>query len=88
MPAFDFSESAEFTRNWSKLGLTDADLAKLQLRLMANPQEGRVIPGTGGHRKLRIRLPARGKRGGGRVIYIIFWAEQLIRLANVYAKNQ
>jgi hypothetical protein len=34
-----------------------------------DPEAGAVVPGTGGLRKMRIRLEGRGKRGGGRVIY-------------------
>jgi hypothetical protein len=48
----------------------------LQQHLMANPEAGVVIPGTGGLRKLRLGDSARqkGKRGGLRIIY--FWWQQ------------
>lgn len=44
---------------------------QLQLELLANPDAGDVIEGTGGLRKLRRPDPRRGKgkRGGLRVIY-------------------
>ena len=54
------------------------NLAALQLRLMINPEEGKVIPGSKGLRKLRIRAIGRGKRGGARVIYVVYRTKQLI----------
>ena len=53
--------------------LDDAGFARLQQQLMANPEAGDVIQGTGGLRKLRFADARRGKgkRGGLRVIY--YW---------------
>ncbi|MEO6967306.1 MAG: hypothetical protein ABI132_02465 [Rhodanobacteraceae bacterium] len=41
----------------------DAEIAELQL-MLAEPEAGDVIPGSGGCRKLRWRVQGRGKRGG------------------------
>jgi mRNA-degrading endonuclease RelE of RelBE toxin-antitoxin system len=49
--------------------LNDDEYRELQKALMDNPETGKVIPGSGGVRKLRWRAPGRGKRGGYRVIY-------------------
>lgn len=60
------------TRLFTKLVLeylSDEDFGALQRALMANPEAGPVIPGSGGVRKLRWAAPGRGKRGGYRVIY-------------------
>jgi mRNA-degrading endonuclease RelE of RelBE toxin-antitoxin system len=43
----------------------------LQLTLLLRPEQGAVIPGSGGLRKIRWGVDGRGKRGGVRVIY--FW---------------
>ena len=53
--------------------LDDEGFRDLQNSLMANPEAGDVIEGTGGLRKLRQADPRRGKgkRGGLRVIY--YW---------------
>lgn len=88
MEPYDFKEMGDFTRNWHILGLTDDDLSALQLRLMMNPEEGKVIPGGKGLRKIRIGSSGRGKRGGARVIYLVYQLRQLIVLHNVYAKNE
>ena len=55
--------------------LDDAGFGRLQKTLMANPEAGEVIQGTGGLRKLRFSDARRskGKRGGLRVIYY-YWA--------------
>ena len=52
-----------------RLQFTDEELRALQNDLLKNPRRGDVIKGSGGLRKIRIPMPGRGKRGGGRVIY-------------------
>jgi hypothetical protein len=88
MQVYDFREKPPFTREWHRLRLTDEDLAALQLRLMINPEEGKVIPGKRGLRKLRIRVAGRGKRGGARVLYVVYHIIRLIEFHEVYAKNE
>ena len=68
-----FIYTAPFRSCWKAMGLSDEDLLTLEEVLLRNPQRGDVIEGTGGARKLRIRLNNnRGKSGGGRVIYLAF----------------
>jgi hypothetical protein len=43
----------------------------LQHSLIANPEAGDVIPGSGGVRTLRLGVGGRGKRGGIRAIYLL-----------------
>jgi hypothetical protein len=51
--------------------ITMPGISQLQVALMANPEAGDLIEGTGGLRKLRFgdSRRSKGKRGGLRVIY-------------------
>ena len=80
-------ETSIFTRQ-VEASLDADEYWLLQVHLMAHPTAGRLIPGSGGLRKLRWGLRGRGKRGGARVIY--YWrvgAAQLY-LLYLYAKNE
>jgi hypothetical protein len=59
----------------------------LQQSLVANPEAGDVIPGSGGVRKLRWGATGRGKRGGLRVIYFLRLRSDEIWMLTLYAKN-
>ena len=67
---FSFAESSIFTRQVTEY-LTEAEYIALQNTLMANPEAGKVVAGSGGVRKLRWAAPGRGKSGGYRVIYFV-----------------
>ncbi len=78
----EFIETTIFTRVSRDL-LADEELRRLQTVLAAHPTMGKVIPGTGGLRKLRWVLGARGKRGGLRIIY--YWVTQDDQIFLLYA---
>ena len=80
-----FVESPWFDA-WREQHLDDEAFRLFQDELLANPESGDLIPGSGGLRKLRIPLPGRGKRGGARVIYH-YWINHRIYLLYAYAKN-
>ena len=70
--------------------LTDESFRSFQLMLMASPQAGDVIEGTGGLRKVRFADKARGKgkRGGLRVIYYWWVSGEQFWLFTVYNKDE
>jgi len=83
----EFIELPQFHKNWNELGLDEESLRMLQIQLLKNPQAGDVVPGTGGLRKYRFRLPNRGKSGGARVLYVDFVAYEKIYLITAYSKS-
>jgi hypothetical protein len=70
--------------------LNDERFRDLQNSLMANPEAGDVIEGTGGLRKLRQADPRRGKgkRGGLRVIYYWWDGKRQFWLFTLYDKDE
>jgi mRNA-degrading endonuclease RelE of RelBE toxin-antitoxin system len=67
--------------------LSDEEYRRFQNILLERPDAGKVIPGSGGLRKLRWATEGRGKRGGLRVIYYWFTAKGTIILLFIYPKN-
>lgn len=82
-----FHETPTFTHRVIEL-LDDDSYAALQQHLIKRPAAGDLIRGSGGFRKIRWSAPGRGKRGGVRVIYYWWNAENLISMALIYAKNE
>lgn len=67
--------------------MTDDEYSELRWYLATEPERGKVIPGTGGVRKLRGRAGGRGKRGGYRVIYYVKHADGVIGMMTMRPKN-
>ena len=82
-----FEETPTFTRRVTEL-LDDDTYAALQQHLIQHPDAGDLIRGSGGFRKVRWSTTGRGKRGGVRVIYYWWNADQLISMVLIYAKNE
>lgn len=70
--------------------LDDEGFRDLQNSLMANPEVGDVIEGTGGLRKIRQADPRRGKgkQGGLRVIYYWWDGMRQFWLFTLYDKDE
>ena len=83
----EIRETSFFTKKIAKL-LDRESYRLLQLSLVAYPESGDLIRGSGGLRKIRWSGPGRGKRGGTRVIY--YWATEdgVILMLMAYAKNE
>ena len=68
--------------------LDDEETFELMDWLALNPDAGKVIPRSEGLRKLRWAAKGHGKRGGSRVIYFWWIADDKILLLDIYTKNQ
>ena len=75
-----------FERAAAKIWSEDERLALIDY-VARNPENGDVIPGTGGVRKLRWGRSGIGKRGGARVIYFYYDMDHPLYLLFAYAKS-
>jgi hypothetical protein len=80
-------EAPVFTRKIRAL-LSDVDYHRLQIELVVRPLAGKVIPGSGGLRKIRWHSHGKGKSGGIRVIYYVVTHENKLLMLYAYAKNE
>ena len=82
-----FIETPIFTKLVTDL-IPDDEYRKIQLALVLRPAAGKIIPGSGGLRKIRWRSSGSGKRGGLRLIY--FWdvQEDRIYMLLIYKKSK
>ena len=64
----EFIESTAFTKYVYDY-LSDDEYLGLQSFLLLYPESGKVVPGSGGVRKIRWAMTGKGKSGGVRVIY-------------------
>lgn len=83
----EFSETPSFT-NRVYVFLTEDEYRELQNRLIERPKLGRLIRGSGGLRKVRVKAAGRGKQGGARIIYYWFVADNEIFFLEIYGKNE
>lgn len=83
--AIEFIETSIFTKQINEIA-SDDELKDLQKELIANPDAGDLIVGTGGLQKIRMATGVRGKSGGARVIYFIA-TEEVIYLVLAYPKS-
>jgi hypothetical protein len=81
-----FIETPIFTEDVSQ-ELSLEDYRQLQLALMLRPEQGPIIVGSGGLRKIRWRRTGMGKRGGLRVIYYWEAASETFYMLTVYRKS-
>jgi len=84
-----FVELPAFARHLPEY-LDEDGFSALQNSLLADPEYGDVIQGTGGLRKVRFADPRRGKgrRGGLRVIYFWWEAGRQFWLFTLYGKDE
>ncbi|MBS0850148.1 type II toxin-antitoxin system RelE/ParE family toxin [Citrobacter sp. JGM124] len=82
-----FIETPIFERLIDDLLTTD-DYQRFQAYLLLDPHAGPTISHTGGCRKIRWSLPAKGKSGGIRVIYYYVAKNGTIHLLYAYPKSE
>ena len=82
-----FVETPVFTSEIKGL-LGAEEYRRLQIALVLRPEQGALIPRSGGLRKIRWGVAGRGKRGGMRVIYYWDPAEEMCYMLFAYPKTE
>jgi hypothetical protein len=80
-------ETSLFTKRIKEL-MTDELYSELKNTLVAYPESGKLIQGSGGLRKIRWGIASKGKRGGVRAVYYFANGKNQIFMLMVYAKNE
>jgi hypothetical protein len=85
-----FVQAQGFSDDWDGLGLTDDDLAALEIIIMSKPRGWPVVKGTGGLRKMRFSPPGygKGKSGALRALYVYFDEFGVVLLVACYPKSE
>ena len=83
----EFIEATAFTKYVYEY-LSDDEYLGLQSFLLQYPEAGKVVPGSGGVRKVRWAMSGIGKSGGVRVIYYFKRKEDEIWLLTIYSKSE
>lgn len=85
-----FIKTSSFTQILSDYFPSDDAYAEFQQSLLANPEQGTVMPGCGGLRKVRWPDPRRGKgkRGGLRIIYLQVPEASTVLFLDLYDKDE
>jgi mRNA-degrading endonuclease RelE of RelBE toxin-antitoxin system len=68
--------------------LSEDEYLGLQSFLLQYPESGKVVPGSGGIRKVRWAISGKGKSGGVRVIYYFKKKDDEIWLLTIYSKSE
>jgi hypothetical protein len=83
----EFIEAIAFTKYIYKY-LSEDEYLGLQAYLLEYPEAGKVVPGSGGVRKVRWAISGKGKSSGVRVIYYFKRQQDEIWLLTIYSKNE
>ncbi len=83
----EFIETSIFTKLIYTY-LTDDEYVGLQGFLLKYPEAGKIVPASGGVRKLRWAIAGKGKRGGVRVIYYFKKQDNEIWMLTIYGKSE
>jgi hypothetical protein len=89
-----FVESSGFSDDRRRLErareLGHDDVVALEQSILADPEAGDLVPGTGGLRKIRVgqRGVGRGKRGGVRIYYLDLPRRGVTHLVAIFGKRE
>jgi len=82
-----FIETPIFSKEVQAL-LKDDEYKSLQVALLLRPEQGSIIPKSGGLRKVRWSSKGKGKQGGLRVIYYWDNKTESFYMLLIYSKSK
>jgi len=82
-----FIETPDFIKKIDKIASED-EFHQLQDELISNPLRGKIVKGTGGARKIRMKVKGRGKSGGARTIYYFLDLRGEVWFLDAYLKKE
>ncbi len=80
--------SRTYLKDLKRMRVSDAERDALEAAIASNPEEGDVMVGLKGVRKIRFAMGARGKSGGGRAVYYLTIGDDAAIILHAYAKNE
>lgn len=80
-------ESPIFQKLWP-LYWDEDERGEFAAHIAAHPDEGVVIRGSGGVRKIRWFRPGTGKSGGVRIVYLLRTENKELYLLTLFAKSE
>jgi len=80
-------EMEEYNKKSKEL-LDEDERENLKKYLAIMPTAGKIMPGTGGVRKIRWKIQGKGKRGGVRIIYYYHSELMPLFLITIFGKNE
>jgi len=83
----EFIEAVAFSKHVYDY-LSEDEYLGLQSYLLQYPESGKIVPGSGGVRKVRWAISGKGKSGGVRVIYYFKKKDDEIWLLTIYSKSE
>jgi mRNA-degrading endonuclease RelE of RelBE toxin-antitoxin system len=86
-PKMEFIEASVFTKYLYDY-LSEDEYVGLQSFLLQYPESGKVVPKSGGVRKIRWAMSGKGKSGGVQVIYYFKKQDDEIWLLTIYSKSE
>lgn len=81
-----FIETPDFIEKIDALAC-EKEFYELQHELISNPTRGKIVKGTGGARKIRMKLKGTGKSGGARTIYYYVDLRGEVWFLDIYLKK-
>lgn len=77
-----------YLKDLKRMRVSDTDRDALEAAIAANPEEGAMMVGLKGVRKIRFAMGNRGKSGGGRAVYYVMVGDDAAVILHAYAKNE